>query len=274
MESQALNVRDITDYLYCKRKSYLKKTRGSKERINARMVRGKMRHEIFDDFNNIEKELILSLSQNFSISDLEEIYKKVFFEITKKVVSHGDMALRFMITLQNFWEESLSSFNREIQPRVMAVHALIQKGIFKEDLWEKLQPKYITEMRVKSAKLNLAGRIDRVSIIKQEKGEIYVPFEIKTGNASQPYESDIIQLASYALLIEETFNVSVEYGYVEYSDNQLKIDITKSLKDAVVEIVENIRKINESKIPPINENPHKCRSCSLKEECFSIKGGV
>jgi CRISPR/Cas system-associated exonuclease Cas4 (RecB family) len=57
MNIPVLSITDITSYLYCPRKFYLKKVRGIKEKPNQAMIKGRLKHEILDIFNKMKKIL-------------------------------------------------------------------------------------------------------------------------------------------------------------------------------------------------------------------------
>ena len=55
-------------------------------------------------------------------------------------------------------------------------------NVFGEELWQKLTPKILSELRVDSDELRLKGIIDQVHVYDAD----YVPFELKTGRMPCP----------------------------------------------------------------------------------------
>lgn len=99
---------------------------------------------------------------------------------------------------------------------------------------------------------------------------LYIPYEIKNTSIAKPYESDILQLASYAILLEDNFNVVVAEGIIQYKNKKVKIEIDDGRKQKVFDIIESINNFSPANMPKIIENFNKCRHCGLKDECFKI----
>ena len=266
------NVRDISDYLYCARKVYLRKTLNLREKTNAKMIKGMIRHEIFDEFNKTEEEIVSGITQQKNLTELGDIYKNWLLDITGwSFRKNENSTSSFEISRQEFWREFWKSAQPEIQPRVKAISKLLQKNIFGDELWQRLEPKYLTEFKVVSDRLQLIGRIDRIIIENKNNKTIYTPCEIKNAAVTKPYESDILQLACYAMLLEDRFNTEVREGIIQYKNKSIRIAIDESHRQKVFSIIQSIDNFSESNMPQIIENFKKCESCGLKEECFAEK---
>ena len=100
---------------------------------------------------------------------------------------------------------------------------------------------------------------------KTEIGEKIFPYEIKTRD--EIFESDKIQLAAYALLLEEEFGKKVEKGVIETSKSKQEVELDKGQKLLVLEIIEKIRNLDKEN-PGFQNNLSKCRSCKFNELCF------
>jgi len=107
--------------------------------------------------------------------------------------------------------------------------------------------------------LGLRGRIDRVKI-----DEGIFPYEIKT--REKVYESDKIQLAGYALLLEQEFSRKVEKGIVEFLGKQEEVLLDETLKNKVLEIADKIRNLKED-TAFTSSNFSKCEKCEMRESC-------
>ena len=143
-------------------------------------------------------------------------------------------------------------------------------NVFREELWAKLTPKIISEMRIDSEELRLKGIIDQVYVYGNE----YVPFELKTGRSPQDgiWPSHRIQIAAYSLLLEERFNKEIKEGFVVYLDSNEKrhIAINPFMREEVKQIVDEVIGLLESKsIPDFCGNENKCRKCGLKQTCYN-----
>jgi len=259
-----LNITDITAYMYCPRKFYLKKIRGLKERPNRAMVKGRLKHEVFDVFNRNEKSFITNIKKEINKDEILKLYRTETLKIINQITSlRKDDLSKFKISRFDFLNEILSSLEKEIILRTGSVDEGIKKGYLGNELWENLSPKYLTEVEIISEKLELKGRIDRL-----EMGNEIIPYEIKT--RKEIYESDKLQLAGYALILEDRFNKKIERGIVETENNREEIKIDKQLKDRFLQIAEEIRSLLvEKKEMPINSSFKKCQSCNFQDTCFS-----
>ena len=116
-----------------------------------------------------------------------------------------------------------------------------------------------------SEKYHLRGRPDY--IIKKDGDRI--PVEIKTGRVPKgPFFSHIIQSAAYCLLIEEETGKAPPYGLIKYGDNEFEIDYDESLKELLVNKMEDMREIYKIKDAHRNhDRKGKCKNCSRREIC-------
>jgi len=114
-----------------------------------------------------------------------------------------------------------------------------------------------------SRRFNLAGKPDYIV----KRGDEYIPVEVKNTNAGWPYESHIMQLASYCLLLEDS-GKSVPFGVISYKNSQFKIPFDQSLEKRVIEIMGKIRgEIDTEKVTRNHSQPNRCAYCSLKKFC-------
>lgn len=266
------NVRDISDYLYCARKVYLRKTLNLREKTNAKMVKGMIRHEIFDEFNKTEEEIVSGITQQKNLTELGDIYKKYLLEIADwSFRKNENFTNEFGINKQEFWQDFWKNVQQEIQLRIKAIYKLLKKNILGVELWKKLEPKYLTEFKVVSDRLQLVGRIDRVIIEKQDGRTIYVPCEIKNADTIKPYESDMLQLACYAMLLEDKFGTEIKKGIIQYKNRKIDVEIDEGKRQKVFDIIKSIGNFSSAAMPKILENFNKCRACGLREECFGAQ---
>ncbi len=267
-----LNVRDISDYLYCARKVYLRKILGARERPNAAIIKGMIRHDILDELNKTESNIVSGITRAMNLTELGDVYKTHLLAITKNSFNrHEHAADSFSINQENFWLDFWRDVREDMQLRIKAISKLLNKNIFGYELWQKLEPKYLTEFRIISDKLQLVGRIDRIEIHKHEGKMLYIPCEIKNASIKEPYESDILQLASYAVLLEDKFNARVHEGVIQYKNKKIKIKIDEEKKKRISSIIKSINEFSAAEMPKILENFNKCRHCGLRDECFKAQ---
>ncbi len=255
-----INITDITEFLYCPRKVYLRLVKGIRTPPNQRMINGMLRHKVFDLFNKNEKVLVESIKIKIPEKEIKKLYETLLINITKEVLMQNqNLAGSFGIDEKEFSNSISKTTNPEINLRVSAVSKTLEKGFLGKELWRNLKPKYLTEYRIESQELGLRGRIDRIMF-----SESPIPIEIKT--REKIYDSDKIQLAGYALLLEKEFNKNIGKGAVEYLGKREDIELTEELKNQVLEIAEKIRNMTEENAS-FPSNFEKCKSCALKENC-------
>jgi CRISPR-associated exonuclease Cas4 len=122
------------------------------------------------------------------------------------------------------------------------------------------------ELVLQSEKSGLRGRPDKLIKINDS----HIPSIIKTGNIPENgvWRSDRLQLTAYAMLVEEIYNTTVDYGFVEYArwGKVRKVSITRYERRNVLQIRSKIKKIHEGFMP---ERPKDapCIHCGFKEIC-------
>jgi len=115
------------------------------------------------------------------------------------------------------------------------------------------------------AKLGLTGKPDYVV---ERRGRL-VPVEVKSGWApEEPYDSHIMQLASYCYLLEHTYKKRPPYGLLKYKNRTFSIHYTDELHQNVIDLVEEIRSQKEFGEPDrSHENPGRCERCGFRFDC-------
>lgn len=108
------------------------------------------------------------------------------------------------------------------------------------------------------------GKID----IVERAGTGVVPVERKHG--SRYYENDLVQLAAYAMLLEEYLGEQVPCGYLYLYETNTRhpVAITDLLREKVVAMFEEIQSMSVDEIPAFSDNPNKCRKCSAVTYCM------
>lgn len=133
-----------------------------------------------------------------------------------------------------------------------------------------------TEMRdlsLSSEALGLQGKVDGV----RTRDGVLVPYEHKRGRARvvdgrvSAWASDELQVAAYALLLEEARGRSVPEGRIRYhADNvTVRVPITDQLRERVHTAVRRAKELSQQlERPPVTENPALCVRCSLAPVCL------
>jgi len=126
-------------------------------------------------------------------------------------------------------------------------------------VWNKaLKPLY-------DASLGLTGRPDY--LIK--KGDLIIPAEVKSSWAPRsPYDSHILQLAAYCVLVNSTYGQRPPYGLLRYKNRTFKVKFTSDLERRVLDIIDIIRMQKGKEDTPRSHNqPNRCARCGYRNNC-------
>lgn len=113
-------------------------------------------------------------------------------------------------------------------------------------------------------RLGLVGKPD---YLIETRGRL-VPVEVKPGrNASRPYESDLMQLAAYCLLIEETTGVAPPYGLLRYADRTFRLSYTARVREETLALIDEMRAALDNECDRSHDDPARCRGCGFFTVC-------
>src|SRR5215813_7701649 len=94
-----------------------------------------------------------------------------------------------------------------------------------------------------SKRLLMAGKPDY--LIKDRNGDL-IPVEVKSSNApraGRPYESHLMQLAAYFLLLEDVLERPVPYGLIRYRNRTLRVANTDELRARLMDVIAQMRRL-------------------------------
>jgi CRISPR-associated exonuclease Cas4 len=116
-----------------------------------------------------------------------------------------------------------------------------------------------------SDRYRLTGRPDY--LVQGRRG--VVPVEVKSGTApEQPYESHVLQLAAYCLLVEEQEGRAPAYGLLKYDDQAFEIDYTPELRAELLATLDDIRHdLAAREGDRSHDDPARCRGCGYRAQC-------
>ena len=267
-----ISVSLLSTYLYCSRKLFLERVLLLEEPPKESIVMGSIRHETYDIINKKEEEIVTSVKKRTTLEDLETLYKQRYLQILRKAIAGNRKRLEEVdINMLEAYKKSFPFIIEESSIRANNIFNFIKtNNVFGEELWQRLTPKIISELRVESDELKLKGIIDQVHVY--DNG--YVPFELKTGRTPSDgvWPSHRIQIAAYSLLLQEKFNKQVKEGFVVYLDSKEKrhIAINPFMKQEVRQIVDEVVSLLESKdLPDFCTNENKCKKCGLRQTCYN-----
>lgn len=269
-----LSVTTLSSYLYCQRKLYLERVLGFYEPVKEALVKGSIRHKVYEKINLADESLVTSIKTLIELEELKGIYHQKYREILLDVIKENkDELKKFNLKPEDLFKNVWPLILAESETRANTIHNFIRKNnLFGEELWGKLTPKIESELRIESEKLGLRGVIDQIEIY--ERG--FVPIELKTGKSPNEgvWPGHRIQLVAYALLMEERFKTEIKEGFVHYLDSKERrhISINPFMKIEVKELIGKVNTLLSSeKIPGFEKNQNKCFTCGLKENCYDEK---
>src|SRR3989339_2151880 len=267
-----ISVTLLSSYLYCSRKLFLEKVLMQAEPPKESLVMGSIRHETYDKINKNEELIVTSITKIMDFTEMQQLYKQNHLKFLRKSIADNiDRLKKVNLSMLDAYRKSFPFIMEESVTRSANVFDFIKaNNVFGEELWQKLTPKIISELRVESDELKLKGIIDQVHVYNNE----YVPFELKTGRAPNDgvWPSHRVQLAAYSLLLQEHFKKPIKEGFVVYLDTKEKrhIAVNPYMKEEVTQIVNDILALLESReLPDFCHNENKCRKCGLKSTCYN-----
>jgi CRISPR-associated exonuclease Cas4 len=114
---------------------------------------------------------------------------------------------------------------------------------------------------------DLVGKPD---LVLEENG-FYIPVELKTGRSPrQPYDSHVMQLMAYCLLLESHYEVRPPHGLLRFTqdDKEFRIAYTPEREAQLKAILERMKTFQEAEdVHRNHRNANKCRACSFFEVC-------
>jgi CRISPR/Cas system-associated exonuclease Cas4 (RecB family) len=113
---------------------------------------------------------------------------------------------------------------------------------------------------LRSPRHRLYGRPDYLI----RRGRRVVPVELKPSHR-QPYDSAIMQLMAYCLLVEETYG-RPDHGLLVLRDRAVPIAYTDERRAALLDLLAAVRAAPP--VPPrSHDQPGRCRACAFAPVC-------
>ncbi len=166
----------------------------------------------------------------------------------------------FVIVILIFYIIRLATYKKEIK-KLNPKLKIKNYNIFYAD--KKMEDEnIITGKLFKSEKYNLVGKPDY--ILKHNKKDSYIPIELKSGSigdADFPNGNDLIQLSAYFIILEESFGVKIREGRLIYSDAMFVVRNNKSLKNKVLQTMDDMNYMLETGVGDVEPSFVKCRYC-------------
>lgn len=123
----------------------------------------------------------------------------------------------------------------------------------------------VPERPLMARKLGLVGKPD---YLLESSGHI-IPVEIKPGRqAAQPYDSDLMQLAAYCVLVEESSGQAPPYGLLRYAERTFRMDYSPRVRDELLSIIDEMRAtLNDEDCSRSHHEAARCAACGFRNIC-------
>lgn len=268
-----IRVTDITEYLFCPRKIYLKYVKNIKEPQSKEKLLGNIIHETLEKINDAEQNIIYSIKDFIEFNELIKIYENELNKIIDSVIErYRTDIINFNMKEDEIRIKILKNVYQEIENRSKIIYETMnEKNLYGIELFYSLDPKVYSEHDIYSSRYNLKGKVDRLEVYMANK--IVIPYEFKTGRFDKNHE---LQLFAYYLILKDEYkNYRVNKGYIIYTkDNKLKevnferkdkrekINFILNIRDKIFDIVEN------KKDPGLNKDKSICQKCAFFKICY------
>lgn len=118
-----------------------------------------------------------------------------------------------------------------------------------------------------SKRSRLAGKPD---YIVQKKNR-FIPVEVKSGGGRHPHQSQVLQLAAYCQLLEDTSGMFVPEGILVYNnvpytipfDPKLRFELDTAMKSMRASLRNGVVRRNHQEL-------RRCHHCSMKRYCTNV----
>jgi len=99
-----------------------------------------------------------------------------------------------------------------------------------------------------------------------------IPVEIKSGRTpAQPYDSHLLQLAAYCLLVEETTGRRPPHGLICYPGATFRLEYTPALRDRLIRTLAAMQvDLDASSAPCGQADTRRCANCGYRGACEAI----
>ena len=260
-----LSVTDLCSFKFCPRGLYIRRVLKLREPAKPVMITGSIRHQVFDDSNKKEQELVTQITPDMGRPELLSLFGTAYNQILNKSIYSFSAELEAVNLDPNVVTEQLRlPVQEQAHSRADEIFSFAtQSGLFGKELWNKLTPKIISELRVQSESLRLKGIVDRI----EDHGKEYVPIEIKTGRAPNEgvWPDHRLQVGAYMMLLQDKFGVTVREGLVKYvAVNQTRhVAMNPFVEHDVKQVTDDVFALIEKEELPEYCGKSYCGVCSL-----------
>jgi CRISPR-associated exonuclease Cas4 len=115
-----------------------------------------------------------------------------------------------------------------------------------------------------SKRSRLIGKPDYI----MRKENHCIPVEVKSGGGLHPHKSQVLQLAAYCQILEETSEVFVPQGILVYNNVRYTIPFDPKLRFELESVMKTMRaSLRNGVVQRNHQDFARCRYCSMKRYC-------
>ena len=120
-----------------------------------------------------------------------------------------------------------------------------------------------------SRRYGLVGKPDYLVDVREKRHSVTIPVEVKSRRKPAiAYDSHVLQLATYCLLVEDVYKRPPPYGYLRYADATLKVPFTNDLRRQVLAAADAIRGARQaSNVSRPHEDGGRCMGSGYRHGC-------
>lgn len=269
MKKRVQSPSSIILFKQCPRKYYYKYIVGLPEQPSIHLVRGKITHEVLENFFNLDTKNITLKNYEFELKNtVQTLLLKYWQEHQKELNSF------------NFTKDQLTFYFEETAMMLLNwLNSFIDKvksfdSISFQEIFQKLIP--LREQHFLSAELSVQGYVDS---IEQFQNETYI-MDYKTSSHFDLNDDYKLQLAIYSLLYQEKHQKLPDKAgiyFLRYKPKFIKVD--QELLNLAKQAITNIHLKTQSQSIldyPKSESP-LCKfssgQCDFYEFCFGFNCG-
>ena len=136
---------------------------------------------------------------------------------------------------------------------------------WKRIVWSDTGAWQRAEQPLLARRYGLVGKPDYL----MDAGRYLIPVEVKPGRrAAEPYPSDLMQLAAYCLLVEETSGARPPYGLLRYAETTFKVRFDDRLRSDLLAVLDEMRTADAAVASQrSHQQQGRCRGCGFVRHC-------
>jgi CRISPR-associated exonuclease Cas4 len=118
-----------------------------------------------------------------------------------------------------------------------------------------------------SKRSRLTGKPDY--IVRRESH--IIPVEVKSGRGPHPHHSQMLQLAAYCQILEDTSGVFVPEGILVYNNVPYTIPFDPKLRFELESVMKTMRaSLRSGSVQRNHQEPGRCHHCSMRRYCTDV----